>query len=45
MDKTEIDNWVKVKTALEEAGKTDYFFYQRAVAILAGKKDPLDEVK
>ena len=45
MDKTEIDNWRKVKEALEEAGKTDSFFYKRAVAILAGKNDPLDNVK
>lgn len=45
MDKTEFENWVKVKKALEEAGKTDSFFYKRAVAILAGKNDPLDNVK
>jgi len=45
MDKTEIENWRKVKAALEEAGKTDSFFYKRAVAILAGKNDPLDNVK
>lgn len=45
MDKTEIENWRKVKAALEESGKTDSFFYKRAVAILAGKNDPLDNVK
>lgn len=45
MDKTEIDNWRKVKEALEEAGKTDSFFYKRAAAILAGENDPLDNVK
>lgn len=45
MDKTEFENWVKVKEALEEAGKTDSFFYKRAVEILAGKNDPLDNVK
>jgi len=45
MDKVEIDNWLKVKKSLEEAGKTDSFFYKRAVAILAGKDDPLDNVK
>ena len=43
MDNTEKENWRKVKEALEEAGKTDSFFYQRAVAILAGQKDPLDK--
>ena len=45
MDKTEIDNWLKVKEALEEAGKTDSFYYKRAVAIVAGENDPLDNVK
>jgi len=41
MDKTERDNWAKVKAALEAAGKTDCYFYKRAVAIVAGKPDPL----
>lgn len=41
MDKHERDNWVKVKEALEKANKTDSYFYQRAVAIIAGKPDPL----
>ena len=42
MDKQEIENWEKVKVALEEAGKTDSFFYKRAVAICSGKPDPLE---
>jgi hypothetical protein len=37
-----LDNWRKVKTALEAAGKTDTHYYKRAVAILAGKPDPLE---
>ena len=41
MTKAELDNWRKVKAALEAAGKTDCYFYKRAVLILAGKKDPL----
>jgi hypothetical protein len=41
MDKHERDNWVKVKEALEKANKTDCYFYKRAVAIIAGKPDPL----
>ena len=41
MDKTELENWQKVKDALEEADKTDSMFYKRAVAILDGKPDPL----
>lgn len=42
MDKTEFDNWSKIKTALEAAGKTDCFFYQRAVQIVGGGSDPLN---
>ena len=41
MDKNELDNWKKVKEALEEADKTDCYFYKRAVAIVEGKPDPL----
>jgi hypothetical protein len=45
MDKTELENWRKVKVALENADKTDSFFYKRAVAILSGKNDPMEDVK
>ena len=41
MDKREIENWKKVKEALEEADKTDAYFYKRACAIVDGKPDPL----
>ena len=41
MDKTEKENWEKVKEALEKAGKTDSFFYKRACLIIEGKPDPL----
>jgi hypothetical protein len=41
MDKNELDNWKKVKEALEKADKTDCYFYKRAVAIIEGKPDPL----
>tara|TARA_R110002020_G_scaffold143654_1_gene316082 strand:- start:315 stop:455 length:141 start_codon:yes stop_codon:yes gene_type:complete len=43
MNKDERENWEKVKVALEEAGKTDSFFYKRAVSICKGNADPLDE--
>jgi hypothetical protein len=42
MDKRERDNWKKVKEALEEADKTETYYYKRAVAILDGKQDPLE---
>tara|TARA_S200002703_G_C3753776_1_gene231910 strand:+ start:648 stop:776 length:129 start_codon:yes stop_codon:yes gene_type:complete len=41
MDDKELENWQRVKDALEEANKTDTFYYKRAVAILEGKPDPL----
>ena len=40
MHKDEYANWVKVKEALEEADKTDSYYYKRAVAILSGQQDP-----
>jgi hypothetical protein len=43
MDKREMENWKKVKDALEAAGKTDCFFYKRAVAILKTGRDPLEK--
>lgn len=42
MDKRTYENWKRVKEALERTGKTDTMFYKRAVAILSGKRDPLD---
>ena len=42
MDKRELDNWKKVKKALEEADKTDCEYYRRAVLIVEGKPDPLE---
>lgn len=32
--------WLRVKEALEEAGKTDSHFYKRALYILQGHRDP-----
>ena len=45
MDKQEIENWQKVKEALEAADKTDCFFYKRAVMICSGEPDPLENVR
>jgi hypothetical protein len=47
MDTQELDNWRKIKTALEVANTTDNHFYKRAVSILSGGGDymslpPLD---
>lgn len=35
-------NWLKIKQVLEQAEKTDCFFYRRALAITSGFPDPLD---
>lgn len=43
MDEHTKENWKKIKEALEAAGKTDCMFYQRAVSILKGGNDPLDQ--
>lgn len=40
MNNREIENWKKVKKALEESGKKDCFYYVRACMILQGKPDP-----
>lgn len=39
MDAQTLENWRKVKQALEKAGKTDSYFYKRAVAILTTGRD------
>ena len=41
MSTEERDNWLKVKEALEEADKTDCYYYKRAVAIANGGEDPM----
>jgi len=43
MDPQTLENWAKVKAALERANKTDCMFYTRAVAILKTAKDPLEQ--
>lgn len=40
MDNKQVENWRKVKEALEKAGKTDSHFYRRAVAVLKTGVDP-----
>ena len=42
MDKQEIENWKRVKEALEKANKTDSMYYKRALAIIEGRPDPLE---
>ena len=39
MDKEQVEKWRKVKEALEQAGKTDSFFYKRAVSVVTTGRD------
>jgi len=41
MTKSELENWAKIKAALEQSGNTESFYYRRACEILKGKPDPL----
>ena len=43
MSTEERNNWAKIKKALEEADKTDCYFYKRAVAIVEGGDDPIKD--
>lgn len=42
-DMQALENWVRIKRALERAGKTESFFYKRAVNILRGRPDPITQ--
>ena len=42
MSKEELENWQKIKDHMEAIGNTDNHFYSRAVAIVAGKDDPIE---
>lgn len=42
MDSHTRENWKKIKDHLESVGVTDNHFYRRAVAISAGKADPME---
>ena len=35
----QLQNWKKIREALERSGKTDSYFYKRAVAILTTGRD------
>ena len=40
MDERTRENWQKVKEALEAAGKTDCYFYERACVVVSTGRDP-----
>ena len=44
MDNYDLENWRKIKAALEAANKTDTHYYKRAVSILAGSGDYLEHL-
>lgn len=39
-----MENWQKIKDAMEASGKTDNFYYKRACDVLAGQKDPINAI-
>ena len=41
MNEEDLANWQRIKDYMEQQDKTDNYFYKRAVAICAGKDDPL----
>jgi len=41
MDSDTRKNWERIKQALENAGKTDCYYYKRAISILVYGTDPL----
>jgi hypothetical protein len=43
MNTPEFENWQRIKDYMEKTQTTDNYFYKRAVAIVANKKDPLDK--
>ena len=43
MHPDEVANWERIREHMEASGKTDNYFYRRAVAIGAGKPDPMPQ--
>lgn len=41
LDQHTRENWQRIKEALEAAGKTNCYFYKRAISILVYGVDPL----
>jgi len=42
LDADTIQSWKKIEEALREAGKTESYFYRRALSILQTGHDPFD---
>jgi hypothetical protein len=42
MDRDTLENWRKIRDHMERVGQTENHYYRRALAILAGRPDPLD---
>jgi hypothetical protein len=43
MDQHTLNNWKKIKETFEKSGNTDNMFYKRAVQIIKGGSDPMDD--
>ena len=45
MHPEEYANWVRIKSAFEEKGTTNNYFYTRACAIVSGQPDPMSNLQ
>ncbi len=45
MHPDDVANWERIREHMEASGKTDNYFYKRAVAIGEGKPDPMPQQK
>lgn len=43
MDQHTYDNWVKIKSVMEQSGNTNNNFYKRACEIMVTRIDPMDK--
>jgi len=44
MDAHNLENWKKIKEAMEASGNTNNMYYSRACAILRSGKDPMEDL-
>ena len=43
MDQDTYNNWLKIKSVMEESGNTNNQFYKRACEIVITRKDPMNK--
>jgi hypothetical protein len=43
MDQNTYNNWLRIKSVMEESGNTNNQFYKRACEIVITRKDPMNK--